>query len=61
MRILIVVDKVIRLLLSKNVQKWGHEVVLAADGAEAWDILQKEEICFIITDWIMPGMDGLEL
>lgn len=62
MRILIVDDdKVIRLLLSKIVQKWGHEVVLAADGAEAWDILQKEEICFIITDWMMPGMNGLEL
>lgn len=62
MRILIVDDdKVIRLLLSKIVQKWGYEVVLATDGAEAWDILQKEKICFIITDWIMPGMDGLEL
>jgi len=62
MRILIADDdQDIRLLLSKTLQKWGYEVILAADGAEAWDILQKEEIHFVITDWMMPGIDGVEL
>lgn len=62
MRILIADDDGdIRLLLSKTLQKWGYEVILAADGAEAWDILQKEEIHFVITDWMMPGIDGVEL
>ena len=62
MRILIADDdQDIRLLLSKILEKWGHEVVLAADGAEAWDILQKEDHYFVITDWMMPRMDGLAL
>ena len=43
-------------------QSWGYQVVLAADGAEAWNILQNE--CppeLLILDWIMPGIDGVEL
>jgi len=62
MRILIADDdQDIRLLLSKILEKWGHEVVLATNGADAWDILQKEDHYFVITDWMMPRMSGLEL
>ena len=50
-----------RKLLAKLLEKLGYEVFLASDGREAWDILQNYNISFVITDWMMPVMDGLEL
>ena len=62
MRILIADDDLdIRLLLIKMLEKWGHEVIPAVDGIQAWNILQENVIHFVITDWVMPGMDGLKL
>jgi len=62
MRILIVDDEnEARILLTRILEKLEHEVVSAANGAEAWDILQNEQIHLVISDWIMPRMDGLEL
>ncbi|MCZ7624442.1 MAG: response regulator [Candidatus Methylomirabilis sp.] len=62
MRILIVDDDVdMRRLLLGILQRWGYDVVPASDGAEAWDILQNQSISFVITDWIMPNLDGLKL
>jgi diguanylate cyclase (GGDEF)-like protein len=41
---------------------WGFNPVPAADGAEAWRILQSPDAPRLaILDWLMPGMDGLEL
>jgi sigma-B regulation protein RsbU (phosphoserine phosphatase) len=54
-------DKTTRFLLSQLLQEWDYEVATASDGKEAWDILQKDPISFVITDWMMPIMDGLEL
>jgi sigma-B regulation protein RsbU (phosphoserine phosphatase) len=54
-------DKVSRRLLESRLQKWGYEVVAATDGAEAWAIFQKEHFSMVISDWMMPKMDGLEL
>jgi sigma-B regulation protein RsbU (phosphoserine phosphatase) len=62
MRILIADDNApSRVLLSKLLNKLGYEVLSAADGQEAWEILQNENVNFVITDWLMPVMDGLEL
>ena len=62
MRILVVDDATnIRILLARMLRKWGHDVVTARDGAEAWDILCEEPIPLVISDWMMPKMDGLEL
>ena len=62
MRILIVDDdEEIRILLSRTLNKWGHEVITASDGVEAWHILHKGSISFVISDWMMPKMDGIEL
>lgn len=36
-------------------------VVEAGDGKEAWGKLQNEPIDFVISDWNMPEMNGLEL
>jgi sigma-B regulation protein RsbU (phosphoserine phosphatase) len=62
MRILIVDDEVTnRIILSRHLKKWKYDVVQAANGKEAWEILQQERINFVITDWMMPLMTGAEL
>ena len=62
MRILVVDDDKISLqLVSRILQNFGYEVITASDGTEAWNILQIEAISFVITDWMMPGIDGLEV
>jgi len=62
MRILVVDDNIdIRLLLSKMLVGKGHEVFTAPDGCEALAVLEKEKIPFVISDWLMPIMDGIEL
>lgn len=38
-----------------------NNVVEAEDGAAAFDLLQREKVDFIISDWNMPNMTGLEL
>jgi two-component system, cell cycle response regulator len=55
-------DAVVRLLLRHWLTTWGYDVVLAADGAEAWKILEQENSPkLIVLDWMMPGLDGIEL
>lgn len=62
MRILIAEDdKVSRRILEKALQGMGHEVLPTADGIEAWNTLSREDVRFVIADWEMPRMDGLEL
>jgi DNA-binding response OmpR family regulator len=39
----------------------GHEVEAAADGGKAWVALQREHFPVLITDWLMPGVSGLDL
>jgi len=62
MRILVAEDEgVSRVVLSTKLKELGHEVLEAHDGSEAWDRFQKERPRIIITDWMMPGLDGGEL
>lgn len=62
MKILIAEDDFIsRRLLQKILLGWGHEVLTAENGQEAWDIFLKENPKFVIADWIMPAMDGVTL
>jgi CheY-like chemotaxis protein len=41
-------------------QKWGHEVVVASNGAEAWQRFTEGDFRIVISDWMMPEMDGPE-
>lgn len=54
-------DKISRLILQRAVESLGHEV-LAADGAAAWSAFQATSgIDVVISDWMMPGLSGLDL
>lgn len=54
-------DPVSRRLLQSYLVKWGYEVSAGADGAEAWRLFEADEFPIVISDWIMPEVDGLEL
>lgn len=63
MRVLIAEDDpVSRRLLEAVLVRWGYEVTAVSDGLAAWDILQQEDgPKLAIIDWMMPGLDGIEL
>jgi diguanylate cyclase (GGDEF)-like protein len=62
MKILIAEDDVVTLrILRASLEKWGYDVVAAETGIEAWDALMRNDIAIAILDWMMPGMDGIEV
>ena len=63
MRVLVAEDdRVSRAILKLNLEKWGYEVVVCTDGLQAWSELQKPDAPrMAILDWMMPGMDGIQL
>jgi signal transduction histidine kinase len=62
MKILIAEDDYVsRLLVKKAVAKAGHETIVAENGKAAWEAYQKEGPHMVISDWMMPQMDGVEL
>jgi len=62
-RILVADDEeLMRLKLKRFLEKdLGAEVLLAADGEEAWRMLSQQDIRFVISDWVMKDCDGPEL
>jgi sigma-B regulation protein RsbU (phosphoserine phosphatase) len=60
MKILIAEDDPIsRCLLEASLAKWKYEVVVAVNGAEAWQALQVDKPPQLaILDWMMPELDG---
>ena len=62
MKILLADDDLVTLrLLEKHLQSWDHDVYAAQNGLDAWDIASTADLDLVITDWNMPGLDGLEL
>lgn len=62
MKILIAEDDVVsRRLLQSHLRKWGYEVTTAQDGAEAWRLFEGGSFPMVITDWMMPELDGPRL
>ena len=48
--------------MSPGFRLWGYQVQFANDGIEAWNILQQDNPpALVILDWMMPGIDGIEL
>src|ERR1051326_1038641 len=54
-------DPISRRLLQSYLERWEHVVTGAENGAQAWERFQADEFPLVITDWMMPEMDGLEL
>jgi diguanylate cyclase (GGDEF)-like protein len=55
-------DPVSRRLLEATLRKWGYYVNACIDGEAAWQMLQQPDApSLAILDWMMPGMDGIEV
>jgi sigma-B regulation protein RsbU (phosphoserine phosphatase) len=62
MKILIAEDeKISRKILEMTLIKASYDVVAVEDGLKALDSIQKDGPDILITDWMMPELDGLEL
>lgn len=61
-KVLVVDDEIsILAILTECLKDSGFSVIKAMDGLEAVNILMQDEIDYVITDFKMPRMDGLEL
>jgi DNA-binding response OmpR family regulator len=54
-------DRDSRELLSWLLQKLGYQVIATENGREAWEAYRKGSFRLVISDLLMPDMDGLEL
>jgi diguanylate cyclase (GGDEF)-like protein len=62
MKVMVVEDgRTTRLMLRSAVERLGHECLTAADGTEAWELFRTQGADVIISDWLMPGIEGPEL
>ena len=62
MKILIAEDDPVSVkILEFTLRHWGHDVVTAEDGEAAWRLFDADPVRIIVSDWMMPGIDGLQL
>ncbi|HEY0581243.1 MAG TPA: response regulator [Chloroflexota bacterium] len=62
MRVLIAEDDAgIRDLLHDLIARTGQAVTVARDGAEAWALFEEQGADIVISDWLMPRVEGPEL
>jgi two-component system response regulator (stage 0 sporulation protein F) len=54
-------EEIIRVLLRSALEAAGHEVVEAANGREGLDLYRRRPADLVITDIIMPGLNGLDM
>jgi two-component system, chemotaxis family, chemotaxis protein CheY len=61
----LVVDdsRAVRMILAKTLKELGFEVQEAANGREAWEVIeaQRTALTLVLSDWNMPEVNGLEL
>lgn len=63
MKVLIADDDALsRKILEDCLSDWGYDIIMADNGNEAWDILENSDRPnMAVLDWMMPGMDGVEI
>jgi two-component system chemotaxis response regulator CheB len=54
-------DPTSTLILERSLRKAGYETLSATDGVHALEILKEQPCDAIVSDWMMPRMDGIEL
>src|SRR5437773_11232745 len=50
-----------RFLLNSTLVELGHSVIEATTGFDSWEASKRGHHQLVISDWMMPGIDGLEL
>jgi len=62
LRVLLVEDEpVSQLVTQSHLEKLGHECIVAADANEAIRLYQRQQFDAVISSYLMPGMNGIEL
>jgi len=63
MKVLVVDDfSTMRRIVKNILRQLGFtNIVEADDGTTAWELLQREKVDFIVSDWNMPKMTGIDL
>jgi len=55
-------DVMARAMLQAALTDAGHEVIVAVDGSQAWELLSQDRaLSLAVVDWMMPGLDGIAL
>jgi len=51
-------DRVTRIRICALLEEWGHQTAVAVDGLEGLALFHRERPDLVLTDWLMPGLDG---
>ncbi len=55
-------DITMRMSVARYLEQWGYEAVIKTEGKEAYEFLMgRKAPCLAILDWMMPGMDGVDI
>ena len=54
-------DPTSRLIVQTALRNLGHECDTATNGTQAWDAFRSQQPDVVISDWMMPGLTGLQL
>lgn len=54
-------DNMMRRILKRAAMAAGHEVTGCVDAERALEMMEKDKYPLVILDWMLPGMDGIEL
>lgn len=54
-------DELVRRALKRSLQLYGFRVYLSPDGRTGLKLAREKKLSLILLDWMMPGVDGLEV
>ena len=54
-------DRMVRQILQSSLSRKGFDVHTAEDGTSGIELAQKQNVDVILLDWMMPGMNGMEV